>query len=290
MLSLIKRALRDFMDDDCPSLAAALAYYTVFALPAVLFLLLVMIGLVIDPAAVQEKLVSQFGGMLGAKGAAEIETMVLSASARAEGGGLKVMASIGMLVFGASGAFLQLQKALNRAWEVRPDPRQGGIRNFLMKRVLSFGLLLTVAFLMIVSLFVSALLTAFGEYLGSLLGGVSDVLLQILQLALSFVVLAFLFAVIFKYLPDADVSWRATRTGALVTAALFTAGKFAIGFYLGRSDPGSAFGAAGALAIVLVWVYYSSMIVLLGAEFTQAWAVARGESIRPERGAVRLTL
>lgn len=289
MLSLFKRALKDFVDDDCPSLAAGLAYYTVFALPAVLFLLLTVIGVIFDPRTVQEQLVEQFGGMLGSKAGAQIETMVQSASTRTEGGGLRVMASVAMLIFGASGAFMQLQKALNRTWEVKPDPRQGGVKNFIVKRILSFGLLLTVAFLMIVSLAVSALLTAFGDYLGNMLGGLSDVVLQVMQLVLSFLVLAVLFAIIFKFLPDAEVTWRDTRLGALVTAALFTLGKFAIGFYLGRSDPGSAFGAAGALAIILIWVYYTSMIVLLGAEFTQVWAMSRGESIRPEKGAVRLS-
>ena len=289
MVQLIKRAVKDFIDDDCMSMAAGLAYYTVFALPAVLFLLLTIIGVIFDPRTVQEQLVQQFGGMLGSKAGGQIETMVQSASTRTEGGGFRLVASIAMLMFGASGAFMQLQKALNRTWEVKPDPKQGGVKNFIMKRILSFGLLITVAFLMIVSLAVSALLTAFGDYLGNMVGGLSDILLQILQIVLSFFVLAVLFAILFKYLPDAEVSWRDTRVGALVTAALFTLGKFAIGFYLGRSDPGSAFGAAGALAIILIWVYYTSMIVLLGAEFTQVWAMSRGQSIRPEKGAIRLT-
>ena len=286
---VLKKVFKDFLDDDCPSLAAALAYYTVFALPAVLFLLLTVVGLFIDPRSVQERLVGEFGGLIGPKGAATIETMVASASTKASGNALRVVLGVAMLLFGATGAFMQLQKALNRAWEVKPDPKQGGIKNFLLKRLLSFGVLLTLAFLMIVSLVASALIAAFGNYLGNLVGGLAPVLLQGLQFVLSFVILAVLFGVIFKYLPDAEISWRDARVGGLVTAALFSIGKFAIGYYLGRSDPGSAFGAAGALAIILVWVYYTSMIMLVGAEFTQGWAFRRGEGIRPEKGAVRMT-
>jgi membrane protein len=288
MLSLLETTVRDFLDDDCPTNAAALAYYAVFSLPAVLFLLIFVVGLVIDPATVQERIVGEFGGLFGAGGGQQIESMVRSAQDKTTGSGIKVALSIAMLIFGASGAFMQLQKALNRAWEVKPDPKQGGIRNFITKRVLSFGILLTLAFLMLVSLAVSALLTAMGDFIGARAGGVPEVVLQIVQLVISLAVITALFAVIFKVLPDAEIRWKAVWIGAVVTAVLFTIGKFAIGIYLGKSDPGNAFGAAGALAVIMLWIYYSAMIVLLGAEFTQAWSRGHGAGIRPEKGAVRL--
>jgi membrane protein len=284
---MVKQLVRDFLDDDCPTMAAALAYYITFSLPALLYLLLTVVGFVIDPRTVQERLLNEFGGMIGTEGAKQIETMVSSAATRASGGAFKVLLGIGALIFGATGAFMQLQKALNRAWEVKPDPKQGGIKGFLMKRLLSFGLLLTVALLMMVALVVSAILAALGDYIGAHLGGVPDIVLHAVQLIVTFAVLTALFAIIFKYLPDAETAWRDTWIGAAFTAALFVIGKFAIGYYLGRSRPGTAFGAAGALAIILVWVYYSSMIVLLGAEFTQGWATRRGRGIQPEGGAVR---
>jgi membrane protein len=193
------------------------------------------------------------------------------------------------LILGASGAFGQLQAALNRAWEVAPDPQQGGLKAFLLKRVFSFGMILSVAFLLLVSLVVSASLSAFGDALGGMLpDGVSATLLQVLNQVVSVAAVTVLFAAIFKVLPDARVALRDIWVGAAVTAVLFVVGKFLIGFYLGRSNPGEAFGAAGSLALMLVWIYYSSMILLFGAEFTQAWAEARGGGIAPERGAVRV--
>jgi membrane protein len=279
---MLKQTVRDFLDDDCPTMAAALAYYITFSLPALLFLILTVVGLVMDPRTVQERLLNEFGGLIGAQGAQQIETMVSSAEARASGGTFKVLLGIGALIFGATGAFMQLQKALNRAWEVKADPKQSGVKGFLMKRLLSFGLLLTVALLMMVALVVSAVLSAIGDYIGERLGGIPEVVLQGTELLISFAVLAALFAIIFRYLPDARISWRDTWVGATFTAVLFVVGKFAIGLYLGRSQPGTAFGAAGALAIILVWVYYSSMIVLLGAEFTQVWSARKGKGIRSE--------
>ena len=192
--------------------------------------------------------------------------------------------ALSLLMFGALGAFIQLQAALNRAWEVKPDPSQGGVKRFIMKRLLSLGMILGVAFLLIASLVVSALLGALSTKVAF-----PERAFAIMDLGLSFTVLTVLFAAIYRFLPDAEVAWRDVWAGALVTSALFVLGKFAIGFYLGRSAPGDAFGAASALAIILVWVYYAGLIVLLGAEFTQAWAERRGVQIRPEaRRAVRL--
>lgn len=284
MLSILKRAFRDFNDDECPVRAAALAYYTVFALPPLLVLLLMLAGALWDPQDVQRAMESQFASLVGSDGASAIHGMIESADKPGSGGVLATVLSIGMLVFGATGALMQLQGALNRAWEVRPDPEQGGIRAFVMKRLLSLGMILGIAFLLIVSLALSALIAAFGETLTF----IPEPALLAVNFVLNLVVLTVLFAAMFKMLPDAKIAWRDVWVGAGVTAALFVAGKFALGLYLGRSAPGDAFGAASALAVILVWVYYAGMILLFGAEFTQAWTQHGGRRIEPEQGAIRV--
>jgi membrane protein len=284
-MGLLKDTVKDFSDDECSVRAAALAYYTIFALPPLLILLLMVAGLIWDPADVQRALESQFAGLLGADGAQQIHEMIVQADRPDTGGPFTTLVSLGGLLFGATGVFMQLQGALNRAWEVTPDPEQGGVKSFLGKRLLSVGMVLGLGFLIAVLLALTAGVSAVGGALGASL---PEPLLHVLNFGLSFVVLALLFAAMFKILPDAEVAWRDVGVGALATAGLFVIGKFAIGFYLGQSEPGSAFGAAGALAIVLVWTYYAAMIMLLGAEFTQQWARRRGADIVPEQGAVRV--
>ncbi len=282
---VIEAAFKDFGDDECAVRAAALAYYTIFALPPLLILLLMVAGMLWDPQQVQRALETQFAGMIGHDAARQVHDMI-AAGDRAQGKGAVATAlSIGGLLFGATGAFMQLQGALNRAWEVKPDPARGGVMRFITKRLLSLGMVMGLGFLLAVSLAISALLAAFGDRIG---GALSGPVLTVVNLAISLVVLGLLFAGIFKVLPDARIAWKDVLLGGLVTAVLFTVGKFAIGFYLGRSNPGSAFGAASALAVILVWIYYAGMIILFGAEFTQAWARRRGDGIRPEKDAVHV--
>ena len=288
MLDLLKTTVRDFMEDECPRMAAALSYYTVFALPPLLLLLLAIAGTFWSPQEVARAIQNQVSGLMGPAGASEIQQILESGERVRDKQGWALPLSVAGLLFGASGAFSQLQGALNRAWEVGPDPAQGGIKRFLVKRLFSFGMVLGVAFLLLVSLVLSAALEGFGNILGGMLGGASESMLQMLHLAISAVVFTGLFATIFKVLPDAEVEWRDVGIGAVFTTLLFIVGKFAIGVYLGQSDPGSAFGAAGSLAVMLVWIYYASMILLLGAEFTQAWAHRRGGGIEPEPGAVHV--
>jgi membrane protein len=288
-LALVTGSGKDFLEDECPTQAAALSYYTIFSLPPLLVLVLLLLGAVLDPQDVQGELERQIRMLMGPAGAEQIRTILQQADRPGSGSVLMTILGIGALILGATGAFGQLQAALNRAWEVKPDPRKGGLRSFLLKRVFSFGMILSLAFLLLVSLALSAMLSAFGDRLGALLpSGVSATLLELLNMGISFLVIALLFAAIFKVLPDARIAWRDVWIGALVTAALFVAGKFLIGLYLGRSNPGEAFGAAGSLAVMFVWIYYSSMILLFGAEFTQAWARQRGSGIEPEPGAVRI--
>jgi membrane protein len=287
--ALTRRTLKDFADDECPRMAAALSYYTVFSLPPLLVLILMVTGVFVDQATIEGRIQSEIATTLGPEGARQVREIIAVAEQPGSGGRVATILSILALLFGATGAFAELQKALNRAWEVEADPRQGGLLRFFVKRLLSLGMAVTIAFLLLVSLLLSALLSAFGDEVAEVIpGGLSGVFLQVVQLTVSFAVVTLLFALMFKVLPDARSRWRDVWVGALGTAVLFTVGKFALGLYLSRSDPGEAFGAAGSLAVLLVWVYYSAMIVFLGAEFTQHWAVERGAGIVPKKGAIRL--
>jgi len=284
-LQIAKAAWKDFGEDECSVRAAALAYYTVFALPPLLILLITVAGLIWDPQEVERAITSQSAGMIGQSGGEQISTIIAEADRPGAGGVIATIASIAGLLFGATGAFIQLQGALNRAWEVKPDPEQGGMKSFITKRLFSIGMVLGVGFLLAVSLALTSLITAFGTAIG---GGLSGPVLQTLNFVVSFVVIAALFAAIFKVLPDARIAWRDVWIGGIATAILFNIGKWAIGFYIGRSNPGSAYGAAGSLAVLMLWAYYSAMILLFGAEFTQQWAKQRGAGIEPEEGAVRV--
>lgn len=284
LLSITKSAALDFWKDDCPQLAAALSYYTVFSLGPLLILLVTVAGIFLEPEDVRGAIRAQIASLIGPEGANQVREMLQAADRDDAGGVLAKVLGIAALLFGATGAFVQLQNSLNKAWKVEPDPAHGGIKGFITKRIFSFGLILAIAFLMLVSLALTALLSALGERFG---GGLSEVVLMIVNFAVSFAIITGLFAAMYKVMPDAEIAWREVWVGAFGSALFFVAGKFVLGFYLGKADPGSAFGAAGSLAIILVWVYYASMIVLFGAEFTEAWAEKHG-GIRPEEGATRV--
>jgi membrane protein len=286
MLSFLKQIIKDFARDGCGVRAAALAYYTIFALPPMLILLILVVGLVWDPTDVQVAIETQFSSLIGSEGARAIRDMLARVERPGAGGLVPTILGVGALLFGAVGAFIQLQRAINRAWEVMPDPEQGGIKRFIAKRILSAGMFLAIAFLLIVSLALSAILSAVGTQFTFLPAPV----LHLADGLSSFLIMTLLFAAIFKILPDAEVQWRDVWTGAIVTSVLFVVGKVVIGLYLGRSSPGDAYGAASTLAILLVWVYYAGIIVLFGAEFTQHWAERRGRGILPQKGAVKIEL
>jgi membrane protein len=288
MWQLLKSSVQEFIDDDCSTMAAALSYYTVFSLPPLLVLILLLVGAVMDPQDVQGSLEGNLQTLMGPKAGQTIRTILEHAQLPGHGGLIATVIGIGALILGAAGVFGQLQAALNRAWGVKPDPNQGGIKNFVLKRLFTFGMILALAFLLLVSLVLSAALAAFGGALGRWLpAGFSATLLQVINFAISFGAIALLFGAMFRVLPDAKIRWHDVWIGATVTAFLFVVGKTLIGIYLGHSDPGQAFGVAGSLALLLVWIYYSSMILLFGAEFTQVWADQRGAGVVPERGAVR---
>jgi membrane protein len=279
---IVKGSVTDFSRDQCTLRAAALSYFTVFALPPLLVLLIMLAGLIWSPESVQRALESQFAGLVGVGGAGQVREMIASGQ-RTSHGLVGTVLGFGGLIAGATGAFLSLQDALNAVWQVGPDPKQGGIKGFVTKRLLSLGMVMGLAFLLVVSLALTAALSA----LGAVLGG-AGIVMQVVNFVISLGVLSVLFAAIFKFLPDAHVAWRSVWIGGLATALLFELGKFVLGLYLGRSNPGNPFGAASAFAVILVWIYYAGMLVLFGAEFTQQYAESHGHALRPKKGAVRI--
>ncbi len=289
MSRVLKRTVSQFLDDNCSTMAAALAYYTTFSLPPLLLIIIAVVGLVVGRQAVQGSIQQQIQGLIGSGAAGQVETMVRAAGQHHSAGIVGGILGILALIFGATSAFAQLQSSLNSIWHVKPDPEAGGVRSFLVQRVLSFGMILAVAFLLLVSLAVSAALSALGGMIARYLpSGFSAALLQAIEVVMSLAIISALFAAIFKVLPDVRIEWRQVWAGALITALLFTAGKFLIGIYLGKSGAASAYGAAGSLVLIVLWIYYSSMILLVGAEFTRVWAEFHGRRVEPKKGAVRV--
>lgn len=286
IIPLIKESVAEWSEDKASRLAASLAYYTVFSIPPLLIITLAIAGQVFDAQDAQARLVNQISGLVGADGAEAIEAMIENADQPGETI-LATLISVAVLLFGASGVFGQLQDALNTMWEVAPKPGRG-ILGTLKDRFFSFTMVLGIAFLLLVSLIVSSGLAALDEFVRGMLPGM-DLLLQILSHVISFAVTAALFALIFKIVPDVEVAWKDVWIGAVVTAALFEVGKFAIGYYLGNSAPASTYGAAGSLVVILLWVYYSAQILFFGAEFTQVYANKLGSRIVADEDAVALS-
>jgi membrane protein len=276
--ALSRQAVGAWIDDYAPSMGAAIAYYTVFSIAPLLLIVIAVGGLVFGREAVQGQIVAQMSGLIGESGAVAIQGLIESASSPARGLAATLI-SVAVLVIGATSVFSELQSALDRIWRVPVPPRQNSVWKLLRGRVLSFGLILGLGFMMMVSLVVSAALAAFGKWSRGVIPGWEN-LLQGANLCISLVFTTVLFAMIFKVMPRARIAWRDVWTGALVTALLFELGKLLIGLYIGKSSVTSGFAAAGSLVVLLMWVYYSAQIFLLGAEFT--WVFAHREGSRSE--------
>jgi membrane protein len=283
--NLVKAAITSWIADFAPSMGAALAYYTVFSIAPLLIIVIAVAALVFGQDVAQQGILDQARGLLGDESAAAIETMLANAQRPKQGALAGVLSAITLLV-GATTVFAELESDLNRIWKVTPQ-KASGLWHFIRTRILSIGMILAIGFLLLVSLIVSAALAAWGKYWGSLFGEM-EVLLQIANFVVSIGVITVLFAILYKLLPQTPIRWRDVWVGAAVTALLFAFGKFLIGMYIGRSGVASAYGAAGTLVVLLVWVYYSAQIFLLGAEFTRAYAVAHGSlrTQQPARGPV----
>lgn len=283
---VLKQAASDWVEDKAPRLGAALAYYAVFSIAPLVVIVLALAGLVFGSDAASGAMGAQLRDLLGESGAEAIEDMV-AAARKPSRGILATIIGVVALLFGASGVFGQLQDALNTVWEVKPKPGRG-IWGFIKDRFISFAMVFGTGFLLLVSLVLSAALAAMSKWMDNFLPG-PDWIVYALGIIVSFLIVLVLFAMIFKFVPDAQIAWRDVWWGATVTALLFTAGKFALGLYLGRTDAASAYGTAGSLMIVLLWTYYSAQILFFGAEFTQAYAHLYGSKVLPAPDAVAVT-
>lgn len=280
---LITQTFQEWSEDQASRLAAALAYYTIFAMPPLLIIFLAISSQIFQDA--QERLTTEITGFIGETGGQAIVAILENAS-EPEGTAIATIVSIIILFFGASGVFSQLQSALNTVWEVQADPNRSFWRT-IQDRFFSFTMVLGIGFLLLVSLIISAILSTLQDYLTQIVPHAVSIA-HIINFVVSLAAVTFLFALIFKIVPDVKIAWREVWIGAGVTAVLFTIGKWAVSFYLSRSAPASTYGAAGSLIIILLWVYYSAQILLLGAEFTQVYANRYGSSLQPERGAIPL--
>ncbi len=285
VFTYFKETYKDWMSDDAFEKSAALAYYSVFSLPGLLIIVITVASLIWSAEYVEQVVAEQIGSAVGSDAASQIQTMIEN-SRQKSSSTMALIVGIGTLIFGATGVFSQLQKSINNVWEVELDP-DAGIKQYALSRITALGIVLAISFLLIVSLLMSAALSALDGWIAQQLPGFPNFIFFIVSNLLSIGVLTAFFALMFKVLPDADVEWRSVWLGALLTAILFTIGKFALGFYFGKSDPGATFGAAGSIILIMLWVYYSSLILLFGAEFTQVYARHNGHRLEPSEHARR---
>lgn len=272
--SMARSAVEGWIDDRASSMGAALAYYTFFSMAPLLLIVISVAGLLLGREAAQGRLMDELSGLVGQKAAESIQTLMASASEPSDNW-WGTLIGLAVMVVGATTVFAELQDSLDRIWQAPQRATGGGLWGMLRARVLSFGLILGLAFLLMVSLVFGALITAMGRWWSDTLGDWIW-LAQMLNLGLGFVITTTIFALIYKLMPRANVEWKDVWVGAVVTAVLFGVGKALIGLYLGASGVASAYGAAGSLVLVLLWVYYSAQAFLLGAEFTWVYANARG--------------
>jgi membrane protein len=280
---VLKQTFSEWSTDKCPRLGAALSYYTVFSLAPVLILAIAVAGIFLGHDAAQGKIVDQLSGLLGADAARLVQAAVLKSSQH-QAGVWATIVGLATLLVGATGVMVELQDALDTVWKVLPKPG-GSVKRFVRARILALALVLTLGFLLLVSLVLSAGLEVFVHWAGSWLPK-WVALGYILNYVVSIGVIALFFALLFKWLPDAKVAWKDVWFGALVTSVLFHVGKYLIALYIGRASVASTFGAAGSLAVLLVWIYYSSQILLLGAEMTRAYADRYGSRVVPDENAI----
>jgi membrane protein len=272
-LRLVKQTIAEWSTDSASSRAAALAFYAALSISPLLIIAISIAGLVFGADQVRSQVMAQIQDLVGQSGAEVIESMLRSTNSKS-GGFIATALGLGTLLLGAGGVFIELQDALNKFWGVNP-PEGSGVWDFVRNRLLSFAMVLCIGFLMLVSLLLSAAVSALGVFVGGLVPEL-QVTAHVINLLFSFAVITVLFALIYKVLPNVQLHWRDVWTGAATTAGLFTIGKFLIGFYLGRASTASPYGAAGSVIVILLWVYYSALIIYFGAEFTKVYAKEHG--------------
>ena len=285
---LLKETGGKFAQDNPMNYSASIAFYTIFSLPGILIVTVAILGAFYDEKLVQSELFYQIRLLLGEQSADEIEKILANAE---QSGETTVARTVGIitLLFSATTVFVSLQEALNRIWGLKAKPEREWLK-FIMNRLLSLAMIISMGFLLLVSLVVDTLLVMFKNYISGYLLGIPTFFLDAFNIFFSLALVTFIFGLIFKVLPDAKIKWKDVGVGAFITTLLFVIGKFLISFYLGSSSLGSTYGAAGSLVLLLIWIYYSSTILLIGAEFTFVYSRNIGSVIRPSEAAVKVKL
>lgn len=285
-LDIIKETFKEFSEDNVMHFGASLSYYTIFALPPIITVIITLAGTLFGQEAVSGHLYYQLSGMLGEKGALEVQNIVELAS-KLKPNLIAKIVGVAAIIISSTGVFLAIQDALNAIWSVKAKPKSGIVR-LVVNRALSFAMVMSIGFLLMVSLVIHAAVQAISVLMEAYFKSVTLIFMQVFNLVLPIAIITVLFALIFKFLPDAKIRWKDVWVGAFVTSLLFSLGKFLIGFYLGNTDVGSAYGAAGIIIILLTWIFYSSILLFLGAEFTKVYSSRYGKGIQPSEFAVRI--
>lgn len=286
ILWLLGETYNEFLDDKAFKMAAALSYYAAFSIGPMLIIIIAIAGFIFGEEAVKGQIFKEMYGLMGKDGAALLETILKGASNTSTGIFATIL-SIIFLLLGSVGVFIELQESLNIIWGVELKPGRG-VKGFLKNRINSFSLVIATSFVLMISLVINSLITVLNKYLGEAFG-ILFPLADILNNVSSFVVVTLLFALMYKYLPDAKVPWKYVRIGAIMTAALFTLGKYLIGLYIGNSSYSSTFGAAASMIVLFVWIYYTGLILFFGAEFTQVYRSKFGDTkIQPGKDAIKI--
>jgi len=281
---IFKQSVTEFLNDNCIKLSASLSYYTIFALGPTLIIIISFAGIFLGRDAVEGKLYGEIKNLIGAAAAAQVQSIIANLQHNDQ---TVVAAVIGvvLLILGATGVFTEIQGSINYIWSIRAKPKKGWLK-FLTNRLISFSLVVSCGFILLVSLTINALMELLNERLQVYFKSVTIIVFYVLNLLLIFAVITALFAIIFKVLPDATLRWKDVTVGAAFTALLFMLGKFLISLYIGKSNVGLTYGAAGSIIVILVWVYYSSLILYFGAEFTKIYTIQHGAGIKPTQTAV----
>lgn len=289
ILKMLKTAFIRWWDRDPFREGAIIAYYAIFSLPGLLVLVLVLAGYFFGEEAISGQLNQQISGAIGTDSAETVQTMIKSSMQNKDSIWASILGII-TIIMGATAVFAQFQKSINNIWEVEPSTEKSGIWLFLKSRLFSFGLIITIAFLLLISLVLSSMLSALSKWIANSLSESLLVIFVAIDAVVSLGMVTVLFAAMFKILPDAKIKWRSVWIGAFITAVLFAIGKYALGLYFGKADPASGYGAAGTIILILLWANYSSMIVFYGAEFTKVYSDERFGSVAPADHAVKIKM
>lgn len=282
LFKTLKKTVKEWWAKDPFRESSVIAYYSIFSLPGLLILIVTLAGLFFGREAVDEQISKQISSAIGSDAANQVEDIIKQQQSETESNSTwGTVVGIATLLLGATGVFAQFQKSLNMIWEVEPDKNKSGILQLLKVRLFSFGLIVSIAFLLMVSLLVSTLLTAFGDWLASQFSEALLIVIQVANYIISLGILTILFAMMLKIFPDAKIKWKHVWLGSFLTALLFVIGKFGLSLYFAKANPASAFGAAGSIILILLWVSYSSMIVFFGAEFTRQYTLEHSGEVAP---------